>query len=290
MLFEVPYNFDEGLIPFYKKYASRINFLYLPPYKDDLDNTRTSIQTNIKGRCYMPLSREEYEHHLCMIVDAKLRFVVLWQVFDNIITNTQLDYYANLGTSGFIVANDKTANAIKKYNPNLLVVSSIIRCLRSNIDPKKLCVYDYVILYYNFNRSLNDLKQLNQIRDKIILMPNTLCNIDCPSMHHWFPSVNHPFVAEKDCCMNINTISRSGIILPEFLYLFDNYVGGYKLQGREYSTPTIKYLCHFYFMRTSYAGFLDPFLSKDMAYKLKELINMMSPEEYYNMASQSCNK
>lgn len=43
-------------------------------------------------------------------------------------------------------------------------------------------------------------------------------------------------------------------------------------------------------MRTSYASFLDPFLSKDMAYKLKELINRMSPEEYYNMASQSCNK
>lgn len=48
MLFEVPYNFDEALIPFYKKHASCINFLYLPPYKEDLDNTRTSIQTNIK--------------------------------------------------------------------------------------------------------------------------------------------------------------------------------------------------------------------------------------------------
>ena len=36
--------------------------------------------------------------------------------------------------------------------------------------------------------------------------------------------------------------------------------------------------------------FSQSFLSRDMAYKLKELINNMSPEEYYNIACQSCNK
>lgn len=77
MRFEVPYNFDEALIPFYRKYTSLINYLYLPPFKDDLENTRTSIQTGSVGHCYMPETRFEYEKHLLGIHDSGLRYVVL---------------------------------------------------------------------------------------------------------------------------------------------------------------------------------------------------------------------
>lgn len=58
--------------------------------------------------------------------------------------------------------------------------------------------------------------------------------------------------------------------------------GGYKLQGRELATESIKYLCHFYFKRTEYEDFIMPFLREDMAEQLKGLFEKYSVEEYYN--------
>ena len=231
----------------------------------------------------MPQSRKEYEWHIRQIVNSGLRFVVLWQIRDKIISFETLNYYTSLNTSGFIVANDKNAEIIKNFNPNLLVVCSIVQKLCANISKKDLSNYDYVVLYYTFNRALDALKKLEHIKNKIIIMPNTLCNIDCPSIHHWFPSKNKPFVAKRDCCMTINNIAKCGVIFPEHLKFFDDYVGGYKLQGREYSTPVIKYLCHFYFKRTSYKDFIKPFLREDMAYNLIELTHKMPLNEYYNV-------
>ena len=132
-LFEVPYNFDKELIKYYKKHADRINFLYIPPYKDDLLNTRSSIQTKVKGHCYMPQSREEYERHLFFVRHANLRFVVLWQDRNSIISTEQLDYYTQLGASGFIIANDNNAKIVKDYDSSLLVICSLVQKLQRNI-------------------------------------------------------------------------------------------------------------------------------------------------------------
>ena len=282
MLFEVPYNFDENLIKFYKKNRSYINYLYLPPYKDDSANTRTSIQTNTVGHCYMPNTREEYEYHLRRIKEAGLRFVILWQVYEHDLSIEMLDYYSGLETSGFIVANDKNAALIKQYNPQLLVICSIVQRTCYNILNKDLTNYDYVILYYTFNRALDVLKLLSNLKDKLIIMPNTLCDVNCPSVHHWFPTKDKPFDPSRDCSMTIEHIDRCGFIFPEHLKLFDKYVGGYKLQGRELATESIKYLCHFYFKRTEYEDFVMPFLREDMAEKLKKMFEKYSVEEYYN--------
>lgn len=282
MLFEVPYNFDENLIKFYKKNKSFINYLYLPPYKDDSANTRTSIQTSTVGHCYMPKTREEYEFHLNRITEAGLRYVVLWQVYDKELPLEMLDYYSNLKTAGFIVASDKTAAFIKQYNPNLLVICSIVQRTSVDILKKDLTNYDYVILYYTFNRALGVLKLLSNLKEKLILMPNSLCDVNCPSIHHWFPTKDKPFDPSRDCSMTIEHIDRCGLIFPEHLKLFDDYVGGYKLQGRELPTDSIKYLCHFYFYRTEYNDFVAPFLREDMAKKLKELFSELTVEEYYN--------
>lgn len=286
MQFEVPYNFDEALIPFYRKNASFISYLYLPPFKDDLDNTRTSIQTRSVGRCYMPPTRQEYDAHLRSIHDAGLRYVVLWQVRGRELTTDNLDYYSRLGASGFIVADDMNARNIKEYRPDLMVICSIVQRTCADIIRKNLECYDHVILYYPFNRAIDALKRLDGIKEKIILMPNTMCNVDCPSIHHWFPQTERPFDASRDCPMTIKNIDRCGIILPEHLGLFDDLVGGYKLQGREYPTPAIKYICSFYFKRTAYDGFVDPFFEERMATCLKEQIHSMTPECYYNVRSR----
>lgn len=289
MLFEVPYNFNKSLISFYKKHSSFINFLFLPPYKEDSTNTRTYIETKKKGHCYMPQSRDEYEHHLLQIKASGLKFVVLWQIRDSIISQESLIYYYNLGASGFIIGNDLNAKIIKDFNTNLLVIGSLVQRLCANISKKDLRYYDYILLYYPFNRSIDALKQLTHIKDKIILMPNTLCHIDCPSVHHWFPSKKQPFVQKRDCLALKDTekyVKKSGFISPEHLYLFDNYVGGYKLQGREYTTDLLKHICQIYFKRKSPKNMLDAMLGNDLSLQLQDNLNSMSLEEYYNIKTQ----
>lgn len=288
--FEVPYNFDEALILYYKKNAKRINFLYVPPFKNDLENTRSSIQTQTKGHCYMPETRDEYEEHLQMIIRAGLRFVVLWQVRDSIIQHHQLDYYNRLGTSGFIIGNDENAKIIKEYNSSLLVICSLVQRLRTNknIINRNFDYYDYIILYYTYNRSLNAIKELQYLKDKIVLMPNTLCNIECPSLHHWFPTESKPFDFRHDCWTKLETMNNCGLIFPEHLKIFDDHVGGYKLQGREYPTEAIKYLCHYYFEEKFDKDFIEPFLRKDMAAKLYDLAHTTSYYDYYNTYTQQC--
>ena len=289
MLFEVPYNFNKSLISFYKQHSSFINFLFLPPYKEDSTNTRTYVETKKKGYCYMPQSRDEYEDHILQIKASGLKFVVLWQVPNNIISQETLNYYYDLGASGFIVANDQNAKIIKDFNANLLVVCSLVQRLCENILKKDLRYYDYILLYYPFNRSIDALKQLTHLKDKIILMPNTLCHIDCPSLHHWFPSKNRPFIQERDCMVLKDIekyVKKSGFISPEHLYLFDNYVGGYKLQGREYTTELLKHICQIYFKRKSPKKLLDTMLGDDLSSQLQKKIDSMSPEEYYNVNTQ----
>lgn len=287
--FEVPYNFNESLILFYKKYASYISFLFLPPYKDDAINTRSSIETKKKGRCYMPQSRDEYEYHLRKIVDAGLHYVVLWQLPDSILSSKTLNYYCSLCVSGFVIGNDENAKIIKDFNPQLLVIGSLIQRLCENISKKDLRYYDYVLLYYPFNRSLDAIKQLSHIKNKVVIMPNTFCHIDCPSIHHWFPSKDRPFVLDRDCLVlkdSLGYTKKCGFIFPEHLCLFDNYIGGYKLQGREYTTSFLKQLCEIYFERKSARDFLFPLLEDDMLYALQEEVQRMSPEKYYNVKTQ----
>ena len=284
--FEVPYNFSESLIPFYKRYGSSISYLFLPPYPSDSINTRTSIETRKKGCCYIPGSREEYEYHLHKIISAGLRFLVLWQDPNCFITNEILDYYCGLGSAGFIVANDKSARTIKAYNPDLIVVASLVQRLFHDLTKKDFRDYDQIMLYYPFNRALNVLKFLTPFKEKIVLMPNTLCHIECPSIHHWFPKNSIPFKQEKDCLVikdKERYLLKCGFISPEHLYLFDNYVGGYKLQGREFTTDLLKYTCRLFFERKSPYDFIEVMLGSEFALEYRSAFQRMTPEAYYNV-------
>lgn len=279
--FEVPYNFDEELIPYYQKYSCIINFLFLPPYKDDAFNTRTYLQGKVKGRSYMPQSREEYEYHLHLIKSAELRFVVLWQDRDGMLSKELLDYYTELGAGGFIIANDRNAKIIKEYNPKLLVISSIVRRLCKDIRKMDFSYYDYIVMYYPFTRSLNVLKSFTNLRDKLVIMPNSFCHTDCPGVQHWFAKDVRLFDAEK-LCPAYNDESRCTFIYPEHLKLFDDYVAGYKLQGREWRTDYIVTICESFFNRITLRTLLPD--GKDKT--LRNLQKSMSLEEYYNIKTK----
>lgn len=288
VLFEVPYNFAESLITFYKRYSSHISYLFLPPYHSDGMNTRTSIETKMKGRCYMPQSRKEYEYHLRKIRNAGLSFLVLWQEPGRLIDREILDYYCGMGASGFIIAEDRNAKIIKEYKAELVVAASLVQRLCANVSKRDFQYYDHIILYYPFNRSLDALKQLTKIKDKIIIMPNTLCHVECPSIHHWFPS--RPFDQERDCWVirdKDHYISRCGFISPEHLYLFDDFIGGYKLQGREFSTELLKHTCQIFFEREAPYDLLTGMLGQEFVSEYQNTFQHINPEEYYNTLTPS---
>ncbi|GEM_PF-909306 len=280
--FEVPYNFDEEIIPYYKHYLPYVNFLFLPPYSEDLMNTRTYLQSNKKNFSYMPQTREEYEYHLNLIKANKLRFVVLWQDRKNVISKEYLDYYTNLGACGFIIANDENAKIIKEYDSKLLVISSIVQRLCKGISTKNFDYYDYCVLFYPFTRSLNAIKKLSKLKDKLVLMPNTHCHTDCQGIQHWFIEDIRTFEFDKHCPA-YNDSTKSTFIYPEHLYLFDNYIGGYKLQGREYPTDIIITNCEAYFNRITPKTLISPFLQEE----LQKLHKESSLDDYYNFQTKN---
>lgn len=276
--FEVPYNFEEELLTYYSAHARYVNFLFLPPYSDDTLNTRTCIQTRIKGRSYMPQSREEYEYHIRLILDHGLRFVVLWQDRDAVISEDLLNYYAGIGACGFIVANDDNAKIIKDYDSNLLVISSIVQRLCAGMSSRDFTYYDYIVMFYPFTRSLEGLKKLSTLKDKIVIMPNSMCHTDCPGLHHWFAEDIRSF-ERSNSCPAVKDESRSTFIKPEHLAIFDDLVGGYKLQGREWSADYIVSICEAYFHRTT----LKHLISDGLLKTINEGLSKLGEEEYYNV-------
>ena len=282
--FEVPYNFSKELIHFYAKNASFISYVFVAPYKEDSLNTRTSIETGRKGHCYMPATRAEYEKHLRCLVDAKLPFVILWQVPENRLSNQVIKYYQELGASGFIVGSDENAQRVKMFDPRLIVICSLVQRVCYDILKKDLSPYDYVIMYYPYNRALDAIRELSPMKDKLILMPNTFCHVDCPSMHHWFPTPDKPFVQKRDCPA-LRDITLSAFIAPEHLYLFDDYVAGYKLQGREYVTDLVKYICKIYFMRDNSTEFCNTMLGEDLTRQFYQMRLELGLPSYYNVKS-----
>lgn len=279
--FEVPYNFDLDLISFYGVYKEYINFLFIPPYKDHATNTRTILQSNSKGSCYMPNSIEEYELHLLKIKEAGLRFVVLWQKHDEILSDELLDYYIGKGACGFIVCSDENAQKIKQKDKKLIVVCSIVQRICSDMTKRDFSNYDYIVLYYPFNRSLSVLDKLSHLKNKLIVMPNTVCSTECPAMHHWFPNKDKPFNADKDC-FTYKRLDRCCFIYPEHLKLFDKYVAGYKLQGREYPTHIIKSVCEDFFLRNYKSGTIDP----DIINVINLYLSKMDCIDYYDVKTK----
>jgi hypothetical protein len=252
----------------------------LPPFKEDAINTRTVIENPNRGTIgYMPNTRKEYTKHLSYIKQKGLNLCVLWQDIKPIDIEV-MRFYQDVGVNGFVVANDLNASIIKSYDKNLLVISSITRkLLFDDLLDKDFGCFDGIVLFFPFTRGLNAIKELIHIKEKLILMPNTVCFTDCFATHHWFPKNKE--LKQDDFCFAPNNIDKCCFIYPEYLYLFDNYIGGYKLQGREYPTKEIIKTAEAYFNRSSKNNFLESAIDD----QLRKLISEMGLSAYYNTKS-----
>ena len=61
--------------------------------------------------------------------------------------------------------------------------------------------------------------------------------------------------------------------------------GGYKIQGREYTTDLIIYICSIYFKRTSSVELLNAMMGEDLTEKMLLNKQSMRLEDYYNIKS-----
>jgi hypothetical protein len=101
-------------------------------------------------------------------------------------------------------------------------------------------MYDKFVLYFPFNRSLDTIKKL-PTKYKYVLLVNCACGYTCPGTFHWFAGCD-----ERGAELVIGPPCQSSkpeqmiLIPPNNLNLFDPYVHGYKLQGREHILETIK--------------------------------------------------
>lgn len=271
--FEVPYNFDKKILQYYADNKDYISYIFVAAFSDDCYSSNRDTYDDDEI-CIMPKTRELYESHLISIRDSGLDFCVLWQEKDHLLSNNLLDYYINLGCKGFMVSSNDNAAIIKKYDPSLLVISSITRHLYKGITNEDFSNYDFVVLAHPFNRSLDAIKKLNYMREKLILLVNTACHTDCYSPAHWF---NPKFDAVKNCKQREN-VSKTCFIPPNQLYIFDQYIGGYKLLGREFTTKMLIEECEMYFHRDYKKGMFKKWLEEGIAQQQAA----MTLEQYYN--------
>ena len=110
-------------------------------------------------------------------------------------------------------------------------------------------------------------------------MPNTVCWTGCPAVHHWFPENNEP--GEEDHCLSRGNVDKCCFIYPEHLYLFDDYISGYKLQGREYPSFEIIANAEAYFSRSADSSYLEPFFDT----RLRKMFAEKGLPDYYKINS-----
>jgi hypothetical protein len=239
--FEVAYNFDKRLINYIveNNYQDFVEFVYMPPFWEDYSGAKRNLPNPEMGP--EPRDKKVYESHVKNIVDNNLPLCILLQNKKQLLTKEMLEYYVKLGATSFTVNNDETAKMIKEYNSKLRVIASITKKLSYNdFISKDLSMYDYFVLYFPFNRSLETLKKLPK-QYKYVLLVNCICGYTCPGEFHWFAGCD-----ENGKELLIGPPCQSGIpnqtiaIFADNLDMFDPYAYGYKLQGREFPVETLK--------------------------------------------------
>ena len=228
--FEIPFNHTKSILDFLEKYRETlipyISHLLVAPFVEDYHSTRHK-------EAIKPLSRSKYEKQIEKLQELGYTPAILINGIEKV-KQEFLDYYINkLHCNTFIVHSDEIAKYIKDNYKNIITIASITKKLSlKDIQEKDLSMYDYIVLFYTFNASLENIKKLPN-KYKYILMVNTYCDYTCDFNTHWFTDDG------SKCPRYKNGEKNTTCIFSEDLNIFDPYISIYKLQGREYETDMI---------------------------------------------------
>lgn len=225
--FEIPFNHTDELLQFLNRNKNLllryVKHILVAPFIDDYKSTR-------HNEAIKPVNRTEYEHQIMQLQSMGYKIALLFNMPGNV-DESMIEYYTKLNIDTFIINNDEVAISLHKLG--FTTISSITKRMQLNdIISRDLSMYDYIVLDYTFNASLDRIKKLPKT-NKYILMVNTLCDYTCDFYSHWQEKANY------QCPRLINGDKNTTMIKPQDYNLFDEYISIYKLQGREYSTKII---------------------------------------------------
>lgn len=223
MQIEVPYNYDSLLLTELQPYKEYIIFLYMNAFPEDCIHARQGLIPE--------MSREVWEHHVHMIIEAGYPLAILLQTLETLPENI-LKYYITLGIKIFVVSNDENARQLKELGAQI-IIGSITKCNSiynlSTYDE----VYDYIIAPFALNRNIHFLNTLPN-KEKIVLLVNSVCSMHCEFFKwHWQNSEG----IGKPC--PYKNLTDPSYVAPKDLSLFQNKIAHIKLQGREWDTASI---------------------------------------------------
>lgn len=247
--FEIPYNFDKKLIDFLNIYRPNINIhcIYLPPFELDYSDAAKKITIQF-GHQDIPSTIQEYEDHIQYIRNFfPNKLMLLLQSNKYIMNKKKLSYYIKLGFTKFCVGSIKQAKIIKKIYPNAEIIGSITMKIEPEELNKRINLYkkyfDGFVLWFPYNRNIQKIDALPKDFNYILLV-NCGCSIFCDGTHHWFEKTRkmesefYKFCPREQCPEN-KVYEKIVFIKPTHLYLFENKVAYFKLQGRESTTQHI---------------------------------------------------
>lgn len=248
--FDLPYNFDFNLIDFYNIYFNKninrqIHSIYLPPHLNDYITAKSNqkIHTTyntLKIKNIIPIDNQEYKEHI-LYIDKLLpnTLMLLLQQNNLLMSYNVLEKYLKLNIKKFCVGSIDQAKMIKEIDPSIEITGSITMKMMPNdlIEQNSLLnqYFDNFVLWFPYNRNIKMIQQL-PLNFNYILLLNCTCSINCQGTSHWFATENDTI---KCPSIQENNIQKQIIIPRDFLYLFNNYINIYKLQGREFPTKLI---------------------------------------------------
>lgn len=251
--FELPYNFDPAYVSHFQEpensqFLPWVEFIYLPAWKDDCQNTRLDVTF----RENYPKTYEEYTKRIADLQQLAPVCVLMQK-------GASLDLikkYKALGVNKFLINDDALAKMAKKEDPETWVGLSVTRALTlDEIKAGDFSMYDTVVLFYWFNRHLDKLGELPP--GNYTIMCNNDCYWDC-QWHdaHWFAGgkdaeeySQNVRKACEECGKHHMELRDSATILPEDLRYFDRFVYSYKLVDRIWDTDRIGFALAQYALR-----------------------------------------
>lgn len=239
--FEVPYNFDMSLVDKLIPYKEKADFIYLPSYFEDGENSRKDLI--LKGE--VASSWEEYISHINKIKENGFDIGVLIQKDSNI---DLIDKYYNLGIKIFILNNNDLVLQTKEKFTDIRCILSITAVLSlEDIKNNDYSMYDEIVLFFNFCRQIQLLKELPS-KYNYVLIVNSHCVYNCDRCSdHWNLKTDtmEEYIKKADSlinnhCGNVFREDRA-FIHPQDLVYFNDYMTNYKLVDRLMSSEEIIY-------------------------------------------------
>ena len=238
--FEVPYNFDISLIDRLIPYKDFIDFIYMPSYYEDGENSRKDII--LRGE--VASSWEEYVSHVDKIKE-NFNIGVLIQ---NQSTIELIDKYYSLGIRIFVLNDNELVIKAKEKYSDIRCILSITSVISSDdINNNDYSMYDEIVLFFNFCRQLHLLKEL-PTKYKYVIIVNSHCVFNCDrASAHWNlnADTNEEYGEKvikiiRGYCSEVYREDRA-YIQPNDLVYFNDYISNYKLVDRLMSTEDIVY-------------------------------------------------